>query len=85
MSKSSCCGAEFIRLQKVEDSHKEMGCDECKNFCDSIPDDIMSRKEIVAFCEERIAYLDRLRTLGEYKGESDYVFLTSVKHYMGEK
>lgn len=61
--KSSCCGAEIEtndtpihyycrgKIVNIAEVGEDKTCDECREFCQEIPDDVMSKKEILEFCD----------------------------------
>lgn len=73
--KSNCCG-DLTILPKGET--KYYICKACSKPCNSIPDNIMSLKEIVEFCN------DCLEFFGAHDAHSYEQFLKCVKHHMGE-
>ncbi len=55
MSKSNCCGAKYSDATLM---YMYNVCNECVKRCDLIPDDIMSKKELLAFAKKWGEQLD---------------------------
>lgn len=85
--KSSCCGAELKLAQEyVSEANAyietDIICDECREFCQEIPDDIMSKKEILEFCEKwEYHELDKWSDLEEFIRTSD-LLLKSIREHL---
>lgn len=81
--KSKCCGST-TRVSHGDEGTNCYMCDECERACDGIPDDIMSRKEVVEFCERRLSHFMRTTYLNIEECKADMLPYSSIKYHMGE-
>lgn len=67
--KSNCCGA---KTKVVGDMTKYYECEDCGKACDLIPNDFMSKKEILEFCKKWKDFKKQAKALIEKYINSNY-------------
>lgn len=85
--KSSCCGAELKLAQEyVSEANAyietDIICDECREFCQEIPDDIMSKKEMLYEIEPYIEFLSHENGVGMINFERLFYILKSIREHL---